>query len=223
MTVRELIRSKIDERSLSMSELSRHVLGRNHAYLQQFLERGVPAKLPEDMRALLAPALGVDESALREHPRAVPKALKPAPPVFASGFVPAVNSDRLNVLGMAECGADGWSLWNGDVIDVTDRPASLRGVPGAYAVYVVGASMEPRYHPGELVHVHPGKPLTIGAYVLVQRRAKNDEDPPLAVIKRLVKRTGSKIVLEQFNPHKNFEIRADDIVSIHRVVGSGEA
>ena len=59
--------------------------------------------------------------------------------------------------------------------------------------------------------------------MLVQRRAKNDDDPPLAVIKRLVKRTGSKIVLEQFNPHKNFEIRADDIVSIHRVVGSGEA
>ncbi len=76
--------------------------------------------------------------------------------------------------------------------------------------------------PGELVHIHPGKPLTIGAYVLVQRRPK-DGDTPAAVIKRLIQRTGSKIVLEQFNPHKTFEIRADDIVSIHRVVGSGEA
>jgi hypothetical protein len=217
MTVRELIRSKIEERGLSMKELSVQVLGRNHAYLQQFLERGVPAKLPEDMRALLAPALGVDESDLRDHPRAVPKTLKPAP-----AFRPAVSDERLNVLGMAECGADGWSLWNGDIIDVTDRPANLRGVPGAYAVYVVGVSMEPRYHPGELVHIHPGKPLTIGAYVLVQRRGK-DGDPPLAVIKRLVKRSGAKILLEQFNPHKTFEIRNDDIVSIHRVVGSGEA
>ena len=218
MTVRELIRSKIDERGLSMKELSVHVLGRNHAYLQQFLERGVPAKLPEDMRALLAPALGVDESDLRDHPRAVPKTLRPA----ATAAAPALNNDRLNVLGMAECGADGWSLWNGDIIDVTDRPANLRGVPGAYAVYIVGVSMEPRYHPGELVHIHPGKPLTIGAYVLVQRKAR-DGDTPLAVIKRLVKRSGAKIVLEQFNPHKTFEIRADDIVSIHRVVGSGEA
>ena len=218
MTVRELIRTKIEERGLSMKELSVEVLGRNHAYLQQFLERGVPAKLPEDMRALLAPALGVEESELREHPRAVPKALKPAAP----RFTPTPSHDRLRVLGMAECGADGWSLWNGDVIDLVDLPANLRGVPGAYAVYVVGASMEPRYHPGELVHIHPGKPLTIGAYVLVQRRGK-DGEAPLAVIKRLVKRTGSKIVLEQFNPHKTFEIRADDIVSIHRVVGSGEA
>jgi phage repressor protein C with HTH and peptisase S24 domain len=43
------------------------------------------------------------------------------------------------------------------------------------------------------------------------------------VIKRLVKRTGTKTVLEQFNPVKTFDIRNDDIVSIHRVVGSGEA
>lgn len=218
MTVRELIRSKIDERGLSMSDLSKHVLGRNHAYLQQFLERGVPAKLPEDMRALLAPALGVDESELRDHPLAVPKPLKPGAP----RFTPTPTHDRLRVLGMAECGADGWSLWNGDVIDMVEMPANLRGVPGAYAVYVVGASMEPRYHPGELVHIHPGKPLTVGAYVLVQRRAK-DGDTPRAVIKRLVKRTATKIVLEQFNPQKTFEIRADDIVSVHRVVGSGEA
>jgi phage repressor protein C with HTH and peptisase S24 domain len=216
--VRELIRAKIEEKGLSMSEVSRHVLGRNHAYLQQFLERGVPARMPEDMRALLAPALGVDESELRDHPRAVPKTLKPAVP----RFTPTTAHDRLRVLGMAECGADGWSLWNGDVIDLVDLPANLRGVPGAYAAYVVGASMEPRYHPGELVHIHPGKPLTIGAYVLVQRRGK-DGEAPLAVIKRLVKRSGAKIVLEQFNPHKTFEIRADDIVSIHRVVGSGEA
>ena len=59
--------------------------------------------------------------------------------------------------------------------------------------------------------------------MLVQRRPKNDGDTPLAVIKRLAKRTGTKTVLEQFNPPRTFEIRNDDIVSIHRVVGSGEA
>lgn len=219
-SVRELIRQKIQDQGLSMGDLSKNVLGRNHAYLQQYLERGVPAKLPEDMRALLAPALGIDEAELREHPRSVPKTLRAEPsPISRNNYE---SNDRLKVLGMAECGPDGWSLWNGDVIDMVDRPANLRGVPGAYAVYVVGASMEPRYHPGELVHIHPGKPLTIGAYVLVQRRPK-DGDTPAAVIKRLIKRTGTKIVLEQFNPQKTFDIRLDDIVSIHRVVGSGEA
>jgi phage repressor protein C with HTH and peptisase S24 domain len=135
----------------------------------------------------------------------------------------AALAEKLKVLGMAECGADGWSLWNGDVIDMVDRPASLAGVANAYGVYVVGGSMEPRYFPGELVLIHPGKPVTLGAFVLVQRKPKQDGDPPLAVIKRLIKRTASRITLEQFNPAKSFDIRSDDIVSIHRVVGASEA
>ena len=45
MNARERIRQKIHERGLSMGDLSKNVLGRNHAYLQQYLERGVPAKL----------------------------------------------------------------------------------------------------------------------------------------------------------------------------------
>ena len=48
-------------------------------------------------------------------------------------------------------------------------------------------------------------------------------DTPKAVLKRLVKRSATKIVLEQYNPAKKFEIKSDDIVSIHRVVGSGES
>jgi phage repressor protein C with HTH and peptisase S24 domain len=43
------------------------------------------------------------------------------------------------------------------------------------------------------------------------------------VLKRLVKRSATKIVLEQYNPPKKFEIKSDDIVSLHRVVGSGES
>jgi phage repressor protein C with HTH and peptisase S24 domain len=135
---------------------------------------------------------------------------------------PAAAS-RLRVLGMAECGPDGWSLWNGDVIDTVPTPTGLAGAPGAYAVYAVGSSMEPRYYQGELIFIHPGKPVTAGSFVLVQIRPDHEGDTPRAVVKRLVKRTASKTVLEQFNPAKKFDIRNDDIVSLHRVVGSGES
>lgn len=134
----------------------------------------------------------------------------------------ARDQERVPVLGMAECGPDGWSLWNGDIIDTIPRPMNLAGAPRAYAVYIVGDSMEPRYYSGELAHVHPGKPVTIGAFVLVQIRPDHDGDTPKAVVKRLIKRSATKITLEQYNPPKKFDIKSDDIVSIHRVVGSGE-
>jgi phage repressor protein C with HTH and peptisase S24 domain len=210
-TIGERVRERRIALKLSQPQLAKKVGGITYQAIQA-LEAGGGTKHVVG----LAKALGVTAEWLQDGAGAPPAARTPSPRAAAA-------ADRLQVLGMAECGPDGWSLWNGDVIDMIARPANLAGVPGAYAVYVVGASMEPRYHPGELVHIHPGKPLTVGAYVLVQRKPRNDGEPPLAVIKRLARRTGSKIVLEQFNPSKSFEIKTDDIVSIHRVVGSGEA
>lgn len=128
----------------------------------------------------------------------------------------------LEVLGMAECGPDGWAPFNGQVVERIDRPQNLKGVPGAYGVYIQGESMSPRYDPGEIAHIHPGRPTPAGSYVLVQRHNPKDETQPLAVIKRLVRRSGSKVILAQLNPKKEIEVPTGDIVSIHRVVGSSE-
>jgi len=194
---------------LSQPQLAKKVGGITYQAIQQLEAGGGSRHLVS-----IARALGVTAEWLQD-------GMGPAPsrPTQAR----AGAAEKLKVLGMAECGADGWSLWNGDVIDLIDRPAGLAGVPNAYAVYVVGASMEPRYHPGEVVHIHPGRPIDIGAYVLVQRKPKASGEAPLAVIKRLAKRTGAKITLEQFNPPKQFDIKTGDVVSMHRVVGSGEA
>ena len=201
------VRERRTALGLSQPQLARKVGGITYQAIQQ-LEAGGGTK----HLVGIARALGVTAEWLQDGHGPMPARTAPRPNA----------PEKLKVLGMAECGPDGWSLWNGDVIDMIDRPASLAGVPGAFAVYAVGASMEPRYYQGELIMIHPGKPLTVGAFVLVQRRPKTDGEPPRAVIKRLVKRTGSKIVLEQFNPPRTFEIKAADIVSIHRVVGSGE-
>lgn len=130
--------------------------------------------------------------------------------------------DMLRVLGMAEGGPDGWNLFNGETVQFITRPANLIGVTGAYGVYIRGTSMSPRYEPGEIAHIHPGKPVQPGCYVLVQRRNPEDEALPLAVIKRLVRRTATKVVLAQLDPAKEFDVPAKEIVSIHRIVGSSE-
>jgi hypothetical protein len=62
--VRKLILDKLVERGQNMSNVSIKI-GKNHAYLQQFLNRGVPAELPEKVRHSLATELGLDERYLR--------------------------------------------------------------------------------------------------------------------------------------------------------------
>ncbi len=42
-------------------------------------------------------------------------------------------------------------------------------------------------------------------------------------MKRLVRRTANKVTLEQFNPAKEIDIKASDILSLHRIVGSLES
>ena len=206
-TAGERVRERRQALQLSQPQLAKKA-GITYQAIQQ-LEAGGGSK----HLVAIARALGVTAEWLADGVGPAPK----------GGANPRALAEKLKVLGMAQCGPDGWSLWNGDVIDMVDRPASLAGVPNAYAVYTVGSSMEPRYFQGEMVMIHPGKPVTNGAFVLVQRRPKSGDETPLAVIKRLVKRTPNKTVLEQFNPAKKFDIRNDDIVSMHRVVGSGEA
>jgi len=208
-TNRKTLGQRVRERrlalGLSQPQLAKKVGGITYQAIQQLEQGGGTKHLVS-----IARALGTTAEWLQD-------GHEPAPFKPVAGRI----SEPIRVLGLAECGPDGWSLWNGEVIDVVERPASLVDVSSAYAVYVVGASMEPRYQPGEVVYVHPGKPLAAGAYVLVQRRGKKGE-PPVAVIKRLAKRTDAKVVLEQFNPPRTFEIKNADIVSIHRVVGSTE-
>jgi phage repressor protein C with HTH and peptisase S24 domain len=57
------LKSLIIEHGEDRSGLSR-MIGRNAAYIQQFIERGTPRRLAEDDRASLARYFGVDESEL---------------------------------------------------------------------------------------------------------------------------------------------------------------
>jgi hypothetical protein len=65
--------------------------------------------------------------------------------------------------------------------------------------------------------------VDVGAYVLVQVKPKEDGDAPRAVVKRLVRRSATKVTLEQFNPKKTIELKSSDVLPMHRNVGSGEA
>ncbi len=67
---------------VELSSLSK-AIGKNHAYLQQFMKRGIPRKLPEDVRRLLAKKINVPESALRSDDHIPSEEILSDPPAVA--------------------------------------------------------------------------------------------------------------------------------------------
>jgi phage repressor protein C with HTH and peptisase S24 domain len=126
------------------------------------------------------------------------------------------------VLGEAAGGSDGRYWFNGNPIDYVACPPSLDGVPGAYAIYVDGESMAPRYLPGEVVWVHPHKPARRGDDVIIQIRPKEDGEPPYGYIKEYVGWSGNLLTLRQHNPESQLTFDRDEVVSIHPIVLAGK-
>jgi phage repressor protein C with HTH and peptisase S24 domain len=215
--VRQLIRATLSERQLNMSNVSKK-LGKNHAYLHQFLDRGIPGRLPEIVREQLAGILGVPETQLKSGDvrgrLSIPVRVD-RPPSHAG--------DKIPVFGLGKAETAGLFQWNGQTVDHVSRPPQLVGAPEAYAVYVDGSGMEPRYYAGEIIYVHPGKPVTLGAFVVAQVRPESEGEVPRAFIRRLIKRNASKMTFEQFNPPKEVDIKASDILSMRKIVGSAES
>lgn len=129
----------------------------------------------------------------------------------------------LPVLGEAVGGVDGKYVFNGSILDYVACPPSLENVPNAYAVYVDGESMSPRYRPGETVWVHPSKPARRGDDVIVQIHPQDDDgSPPYGYIKEFIGWQGTKLVLQQHNPNQKVEFFKDEVVSVHPIILSGK-
>lgn len=126
----------------------------------------------------------------------------------------------IDVYGTAVCGEaqTGDFALNGQVVDRVRRPPALEGATGVFGIYVLGDSMEPRYENGDLVFIHPGRPVTVGSDVLVEMHAHEGDSHGAAYLKRLAKRTGGYLLLEQFNPPRQIKVPMKQVKHIYRVM-----
>jgi phage repressor protein C with HTH and peptisase S24 domain len=131
-------------------------------------------------------------------------------------------SKDVPVLGHAECGSDGVFTMNGDEIDRVRRPPGQMNRKGIYCIYASGSSMEPVYEAGDLVYVDPHRPPTAGRDVVIQLAAKTPGGDERYFLKRLVRRSGSKWRLKQFNPEKEFVLDDKEIRAVHLVLKNNE-
>lgn len=124
--------------------------------------------------------------------------------------------DRIPIRSGARGGSDQEMFLEDGPIGYTPRPANLGGVRSAYAIYMVGDSMEPRYEPGWLLHVNPFKPPTRGRDVVVYKEKQ------AVLIKQFVGWEGDMLVLRQLNPPETLRIPRDQVRECHLVVGADQ-
>ncbi|CAH1661982.1 Putative phage repressor [Hyphomicrobiales bacterium] len=144
----------------------------------------------------------------------------PAPQRLDMTPVPQLSQQRIPVYGRAVGGDDGRFLFNGEVIDTVLTPPGLENVPGAYAVYVSGDSMYPRFEEGETVWVHPRRPPRKNDDVVVQLHPAEEGEPAEGYVKRFLGWTPSQLRLLEFNPMREFEIDRKLVKEVQVIVFS---
>lgn len=172
----------IQRRGYSYSELSR-LLGRNTAYIQQYIRRGSPRQLDEQDRTILARLFGVDEKVL-------------GGPVRRTG--PVVELVHVPVLEVqASAGHGALAAMESNSAQFGFEEKWLRRLTASKAsnlsiIGVLGDSMEPTLHDGDEVMVDLGDGqarLRDGIYVLrmddmlsVKRIAIEPQDKRVSVL-----------------------------------------
>ncbi|HZT18711.1 MAG TPA: S24 family peptidase [Dongiaceae bacterium] len=171
-----------------------------------FAPRGVPAAEVLALAGLDPDPSRPPEAAPAERPGFLPQPME----------IPAMPRRDLPVMGAVKGGAEGFYFNEGEAKEYVVRPPGLAGVSNAFALYVDGESMEPRYYAGEMLYVNPNRPVTRGCFVAVEMADGQ------CLIKQFVRRNDDQVVLAQFNPAKEIRLPVGRVKRIYRITGSGE-
>lgn len=208
-TIRKKLVNAIEEKGLTLKDVSLR-LGRNHAYLQQFVERNIPTRLKENDRVKLSEMLGLEEADLGAPARNREAATE------ASNVTSIVEYNvHVSAGGGALVGEENkrrnWPFASDYLRDELGLSRSRLAV-----VEVRGDSMEPTLSSGDrvLVNMSDHQVSQPGIFIIY--------DGDGTVVKRVEKIPGSKppkIVLISDNPlHGRYELDSEDVQIVGRVV-----
>ena len=130
--------------------------------------------------------------------------------------LPYTATRDLPVMGTVKGGSEGFYFNEGEPKEFVLRPSGLDGVANAFALYVDGDSMEPRYFAGEVLYVNPNRPITRNCFVAVELQDGQ------GMIKQFLRRSDDQLVLRQFNPPKDIRLAAREVKRMYRITGASE-
>ena len=198
--VRSTLAGLADEAGTSLAWLSR-ALGRNDAYLQQFVKRGTPRRLDEEDRRWLAAYFNVDERALGG---------------TAGGDATMIAVRRIDAEAHAGAGGLVEDDRNGGEERIDPRVVARLGVSPATLTMITahGDSMEPLIHDGDALFVDMAdRRLSSRPGIFVIRLDG-------ALLVKRVARIGLEVQVTSDNPDTPAiaPVRADRVAVIGRVV-----
>jgi len=205
-TIRELR----ERRGLTLEALGQAV-GSNRQQIWK-LENGY-TRLTLDWMIKLAGPLGVEPKDLVPESVDAARSLLPRARRMRPAEAMAPPRGDMIPIKSAARGGDEQEMFLAEPIGFTPRPPNLAGVREAYAIYMVGDSMLPRYEPGWILHVNPYKPARPGRDVVLY--LKNGS----VVVKQFVRASGEDLVLHQLNPGDDLFVDKGDVREMHLVVG----
>ncbi len=228
-TMAERLRLRMEQLNTNPRALSIAATGKPDA-VRQILQGRVKSPRSDTITGL-AKALGVSEGWLlnggddspSQQPtiRPTPNASEAAIPIPSLQSmprdVPVFGTASGSVAGAAQ-GA--WQITS-DPVDYVRRAPGLATARDAYALYVENSSMEPRFPPGELVFIHPGRPVRSGDIVVLQ--VQNAEHEPIETyIKVMVRRANGDVICRQYNPEAEIRFVGKTVLRVHRVLTMAE-
>ncbi|HVC56400.1 MAG TPA: S24 family peptidase [Stellaceae bacterium] len=206
----------LERTGASQADLARH-LGLAPSAISRMLKGERAMKLLEAVQ--IATFLGVSQQEVLHRagasddqpPRAEPPRRGRPPRVAAGAALP--RPEPIPIRSAGRGGGDQAMFLEDGPIGYTSRPANLNGVRGAYAIYMVGDSMEPRYQQGWLLHVNPFKPPIRGRDVVVYKIGQ------AVLIKQFVRWEADTLVLRQLNPAEELRVPRAEVLECHLIVG----
>jgi len=204
--LRKKIENLLKDRGISLASASVQI-GKNSAYMHQFINKGSPVNLPEEQRVRLANILDVDEQELTNKPlfRGV---LKTNPNV--------VNIDMIDVSACCGNGVENYSepvigTWQMPLVDY--NAMSLSSPEHIKLIKATGDSMTPLIQDGDYVFVDISNQniTSDGVYVL--------RLPTGLSIKRIQNALNGDVIIRSDNPlYEPLTANLRDIKILGRVV-----
>lgn len=222
-SLHQRLHERIEEVGLSAEAVAK-LAKLDRSYFQKLFARPDASPRTETLRRI-ATVLGVTEQWLMTGQG---QKLAPAPGEHeVQKVAPELPSRSMMPLDVPVYGtaagsfARGAFRFEGGIIDYVRRPPGLMGTKNAYALFVEGTSMEPKYPPGELIYIHPDKPARAGDTVVVQTK-NGFEEPDEATLGIYVKTTEKYVVIRKLNPPAEIQIVRNKETRVHKVLTMNE-